>query len=162
LHPRISARSFRRPRALVKTFAERSVELTVDLPEHLPLAPADSRYLDRIIAQLLDNACKYTCPGGHIAVRARSLDGYIQVDVQDTGVGIGLEAQPHIFRPFFRADNPLRDQVDGIGLGLAIAQRLVELHGGRIWFVSAEGQGSAFSFTLPIAAPGDAACNDRP
>jgi signal transduction histidine kinase len=74
----------------------------------------------------------------------------VRVDIHDTGVGIPQEAHPLIFTPFYRADNPLRDEVGGTGLGLSITRKLVELHGGRIWFESQVNQGSTFSFTLPV------------
>jgi signal transduction histidine kinase len=74
----------------------------------------------------------------------------VRVDIHDTGVGIPPEAHPHIFTPFYRADNPLRDEVGGTGLGLSITRKLVELHGGRIWFASQPNEGSTFSFTLPV------------
>jgi signal transduction histidine kinase len=72
------------------------------------------------------------------------------VEVQDTGVGIRAEDQPKIFTPFFRGDNPLKEGRYG-GLNLSIAKLLAELHGGRMWFISVEAQGSTFAFTLPVA-----------
>ncbi|HET9220978.1 MAG TPA: ATP-binding protein, partial [Roseiflexaceae bacterium] len=101
---------------------------------------------------LVNNACKYTPEGGHVDVVARNCGDKLRVDVRDTGVGIAEEAHGHIFTPFFRADNPLREQAGGTGLGLSITKTLVNLHGGEIWFESHEGQGTTFSFTLPIGA----------
>jgi signal transduction histidine kinase len=74
----------------------------------------------------------------------------LRVEVRDTGVGIAEVAREHIFTPFYRADNPLRDEVGGTGLGLSITKKLVELHGGEIWFETSEGEGTTFSFTLPL------------
>jgi signal transduction histidine kinase len=79
--------------------------------------------------------------------------GLLQIDIEDTGVGISLEQQQHLFRRFYRADNPLRDEVGGTGLGLSIAKSFIELHGGEIWVQSELGKGSTFSFMLPIAQP---------
>jgi signal transduction histidine kinase len=104
------------------------------------------------IKKLLSNAIKYSYPGGRIAVRARHSDSAIQVDIADSGMGIAPEQQQLLFRRFYRADNPLRDQ-RGAGLGLAIARALVELYGGTIWVASETGRGSTFSFRLPVAQP---------
>jgi signal transduction histidine kinase len=137
-------------RGLESRVARGSLALAIELAERLPTILADYRLVYQIVFNLLDNACKFTLPDGRVEVRARATDGQFYVDVQDTGVGISTSAQPQIFKPFFRADNPLRDEAGGNGLGLAIAKRLVELQGGRIWFESTPGQGSTFSFTLPL------------
>jgi signal transduction histidine kinase len=79
--------------------------------------------------------------------------GLLQVDVEDDGVGLSLEQQEHLFRRFYRADNPLRDEVGGTGLGLSIAKSFVEKHGGEIWVQSELGKGSTFSFMLPLTQP---------
>ena len=101
---------------------------------------------------LVSNACKYTPIGGHVDVTLRNGSNRLRVDVRDTGVGINEDARRYIFTPFFRADNPLRDEVGGTGLGLSITKRLVELHGGEIWFDANEDEGTTFSFTLPLDA----------
>jgi signal transduction histidine kinase len=111
---------------------------------------ADRQRLRQIAVNLVGNACKYTPEGGHVDVIVRRNGDQVRVDVRDTGVGIAEAAQPHIFTPFFRADNPLRDLVGGTGLGLSITKTLVELHGGQIWFETREGEGTTFSFTLPL------------
>ncbi len=136
--------------SLDRQFSERGITLDLDIHEPLPMVLADRQRLQQIIFNLLGNACKYTRPGGRVDVALRNGQGELRVDIRDTGVGIPTESQPHIFTPFYRADNPLRDEVGGTGLGLSITRKLVELHGGRIWFVSTEGQGSTFSFTLPL------------
>jgi signal transduction histidine kinase len=133
--------------------AKGNLALTIELAEQLPAVLADYRLVHQMVFNLLDNACKFTLPDGRVEVRARATDGQLYVDVQDTGVGISTSAQPWIFKPFFRAYNPLRDEVGGYGLGLAIARQIIELHSGRIWFESSEGQGSTFSFTLPLGEP---------
>jgi signal transduction histidine kinase/GAF domain-containing protein len=135
---------------LAGQFGERRVDLTLDLPAGLPPARADRQRLEQIAVNLIGNACKYTPRGGKVRVALRNGGDELRVDVQDTGVGIPDEAKPHIFTPFYRADNPLRDEVGGTGLGLSITRKLVELHGGRIWFESQVNQGSTFSFTLPV------------
>ena len=130
-------------------FRERQISLALDLPAGLPPVQGDRQRLAQIAVNLLGNACKYTPRGGAVHVALRNGGGEVRVDVRDTGVGIPPEAHPHIFTPFYRADNPLRDEVGGTGLGLSITRKLVELHGGRIWFESRVDEGSTFSIALP-------------
>jgi signal transduction histidine kinase len=131
-------------------FRERNVTLHMDLHHGLPSIVADRQRLEQIAVNLISNACKYTPRGGEVWVALRNGGDALCVEVRDTGVGIPYEAQPHIFTPFYRADNPLRDEVGGTGLGLSITRKLVELHGGEIWFESEPNRGSTFCFTLPL------------
>jgi PAS domain S-box-containing protein len=136
--------------SLYSQFAERSISLAIDVQQELPALMADRKRLRQIAVNLVGNACKYTTTGGRVDVLLRNGGDRLRVDVRDTGVGIAESARPHIFTPFYRADNPLRDEVGGTGLGLSITKKLVELHGGEIWFETSEGHGTTFSFTLPI------------
>jgi signal transduction histidine kinase len=138
--------------SLYSQFSERSISLAIDVAQGLPKVVADRSRVRQIVVNLVSNACKYTPEGGHVDLVLSNGGDKLRVDVRDTGVGITEEAQPHIFTPFFRADNPLRDQVGGTGLGLNITKRLVELHGGEIWFETSQGRGTTFSFTLPLSA----------
>lgn len=133
-------------------FRERDVTLHLDLNDNLPSIVADRQRLEQIAVNLISNACKYTPRGGDVWVALRNGGNALHVEVRDTGVGIPLEAQQHIFTPFYRADNPLRDEVGGTGLGLSITRKLVELHGGTIWFESEPNKGSVFVFSLPLSA----------
>ncbi|MGH8071998.1 MAG: sensor histidine kinase [Candidatus Entotheonellia bacterium] len=126
-------------------------QLTVDQAEALPLVQGDADRIRRILINLLSNAHKYTPPGGHIWVTAHRLQGWVQIDVRDNGIGLSLDEQAHLFDKFFRAQQPATQEVGGTGLGLPITRLLVERHGGRITVTSAPGQGSTFSFTLPVA-----------
>jgi signal transduction histidine kinase len=132
-------------------FESRTVAVVLDVPDQMSSVLADRRRLRQVLLALFENAWKYTYPGGTVTMRAAERDRELCISVQDTGVGIRLADQPQIFRPFFRGESPLREGRYG-GLSLAIARMLVELHGGRMWFESVEGQGSTFSFTLPVAA----------
>jgi two-component system sensor histidine kinase VicK len=101
----------------------------------------------------LSNASKYTPQAGLITVSLASAEekGFIQVSVADTGIGIPPEDQPKLFDRFIRVRNAILTGSSGAGLGLYITRSLVELHGGRIWFVSEPGQGSTFYVTFPTA-----------
>ncbi len=113
---------------------------------------ADETMLRQILINLLHNALKYT-PRGRISVSTSAQDGHVLFAVADTGPGIAPEDVGTIFEPFRRAGNPAKREIDGIGLGLAVVKRYVELLGGRIWFESAAG-GTTFYFTLPKGSGG--------
>jgi signal transduction histidine kinase len=133
-------------RPLIETKRQR---LRLDLGEALPAVWADQDRVTQILTNLISNAHKYTLAEGSITVGARREDGFVRVDVSDTGIGISPEDQAQLFTKFFRAHDPSLQAAGGTGLGLAISRLLVELHGGRITVSSAPGQGSTFSFSLP-------------
>jgi len=128
------------------------LEVTIDSPVGR-VARADPLRLREIILNLVDNAVKYTPPGGTVTVSAASRSGVVEVSVSDTGVGIPADAHKRIFEPFFRvkATRPQRGQ-PSTGLGLALTKRLVEAHGGAIRFDSKPGEGTTFSFTLKLSS----------
>ncbi len=130
---------------------EKGLSLKLDIPEGLPPVYGDRGRVTQILTNLVDNARQYTPSGGQITVSAQLKDGLLQVSVADTGIGIAPEEQEKIFDRFYRADHPLVQEVAGTGLGLPIAKAFVEMHGGEIWVESEPGQGSTFSFTLPLA-----------
>jgi len=130
-------------------FAAGQQSFAVELPTDLPSVFANRQRLRQLLAALLDNAHRYTYPGGAVVLRVQQADNSLLVEVEDTGVGIRMEDQPRIFTPFFRGNNPLKEGRYG-GLNLFIARLVAELHGGRMWFASVEGQGSTFAFTLPV------------
>jgi signal transduction histidine kinase len=130
---------------------EKQLAVTVDLPDDLPLVWGDQDRVTQILTNLMNNAVKYT-PEGEVRVSGQTNgDGYVQVAVTDTGIGIAPADQLQLFEKFFRADHPLVRRVPGTGLGLSIVKSLVEVHGGRIWVESQLDEGSTFYFTLPIA-----------
>lgn len=126
--------------------------LTLCTPPGLPLALCDETRAAQIIGNLLSNASKYTFQGGLITVSVALSEeaGFLQVSVVDNGVGISAEDQAKLFNRFFRAENVGLTKASGAGLGLYITRALVELHGGRVWFESELGRGSAFHLTFPI------------
>jgi PAS domain S-box-containing protein len=138
--------------AVLQAEVERKgLTLVMGVPHDLPAVWGDRGRLVQLLTDLMSNACKYTPGGGKVGIMARQVDGQIQVDVMDTGIGISRQDQEQLFTRFFRADNPLIRELGGSGLGLSIAKSIVSLHGGEIWVDSELGRGSTFSFTLPLA-----------
>jgi len=138
--------------ALQPQAATKDLVLAVDLPEKLPLVNIDSHRIKQVLRNLLDNAVAHTAKGGTIAVTARQEGNCVEVTVSDTGEGIPAEDLPNIFERFYRVDKSRTRATGGSGLGLTIAKRLVEAHGGRIEVQSELGKGSRFAFTLPVSA----------
>lgn len=120
----------------------------------LPRLRVDSQRISMAFANLLANAVNYTPPGGTIVVRVFTEEGNVKVAISDTGVGIPKEDMPRLFTKFFRAENVIRMQTEGTGMGLFISKNIARMHGGDITVASEEGKGSAFTMILPIAKPG--------
>lgn len=125
-------------------------KLQLQIPKELPPVYADRDRLKQIAIELLNNAIKYA-PCGYVTLRAWQEGNYVWIAVADTGVGIAPEDLPKVFERFWRADRSRSTATGGNGIGLAITQRLVELHGGQIRVESQLGRGSVFFFSLPIA-----------
>jgi signal transduction histidine kinase len=122
--------------------------VVLDLPASLPRVRADAEHLERLIANLLTNALKYSSPPGPIVVRAAAAEREVIVSVVDRGVGIPPDEVPHVFAKYFRARTGQGQR--GLGLGLYIARLIAEAHDGRIWVESSVGEGSTFRFSLPL------------
>jgi len=133
----------------------KGISLTVNLPDQLPLCDIDSQRIGQVLHNLLDNALAHTTEGGAITLTASQQGGWVDVSVGDTGEGIPAEDLPNIFERFYRVDKSRARATGGSGLGLTIARRLVEAHGGRIKAQSEPGKGSRFSFTIPISGYSD-------
>ena len=136
---------------LVRERATRhGIRLTQTVDERLGDIAADERKVKQILLNLLSNAVKFTPEGGRVGLTATAGDGAITIAVSDTGIGIAPEDQAAIFEEFRQVGRDDAGKQEGTGLGLTLAKKFVELHGGRIWVRSQVGQGSTFTFTLPV------------
>ncbi len=129
----------------------KGLTLEVVLPDDLPLVDVDRERIGQVLRNLLANALAYTPAGGRITITAKARGSEVVVAVRDTGAGIPAEHLPYVFDRFYRADRARARQTGGAGLGLAIVKQLVLAHGGTVTAESTPGQGSTFTFTLPIA-----------
>ncbi len=125
--------------------------LAVDIPSNLPTVAADRASISEVISNLIDNAIKYSHDGGTVAVTATQDGEFVTVSVSDQGIGIPSNVMSNLFHKFYRSHRS-RETVSGTGIGLYICKAIIESHGGRIGVKSNEGQGSTFSFALPIYA----------
>jgi signal transduction histidine kinase len=131
--------------------SDRSVTLASEVPDELPLVEADRERVHQVLFNLVDNAVRFTPPGGSVTVSAHRHNGSVEIAVSDTGVGIGPEHLPRLFERFYRVDSARSREDGGTGIGLAIARSVVEAHGGHIQAQSELGKGSVFTFDLPVA-----------
>lgn len=126
-------------------------KLETSISKNLPTIIGDPTKLKRILINLIGNAIKFTPKDGEIKVQASVKDTNIQVEVIDSGIGISAENKEKVFERFFQVDSSVTRSATGMGMGLSLAQELVELHGGRLWVESeGPGKGCKFIFTLPI------------
>jgi two-component system sensor histidine kinase BarA len=146
--------------ALNESLASRKgLRLETDVPAELEPVTADREKVAHIVGNLLGNAIDFTPRGGRVWIRAQRICGGTSsvdeclVEVGDTGIGIDPEHHELVFREFAQVDSSASRQHHGTGLGLTIARKLVELHGGRIWLESGLGAGSRFFFTIPYPTP---------
>jgi signal transduction histidine kinase len=129
---------------------EKGLEISTDIQSGLPPLFIDYQRISQVLRNYLANAITHTPSGGKLSVNARLADNFVEVSVSDTGEGIPSNDLPNIFERFYRVDKSRVRSRGGSGLGLTIAKRLVESHGGKVAVESEEGRGSRFSFTLPI------------
>ena len=129
--------------------ADKKLVFKVEMAPDLPPGHGDGRRLTQVLINLVGNAIKFT-DAGEVAIKAEANNGAFHVSVRDTGPGISAADQAKLFQEFQQADNAITRKKGGTGLGLAISKRIIEMHGGRIWVESQPGQGSTFTFTLPV------------
>jgi signal transduction histidine kinase len=137
---------------LVKERATRhGITLELNLDPRLGELVGDERKVKQVVLNLLSNAVKFTPEGGRISLKAGLTDGTVEISVTDTGIGIAPDDQAAIFEEFRQVGTDETRKQEGTGLGLTLAKKFVELHGGRIWVESQVGVGSTFTFTLPLS-----------
>ena len=129
--------------------ADKKLAFNLELAPELPAGHGDGRRLTQVLINLVGNAIKFT-DAGEVAIKAEANNGSFHVSVRDTGPGISAADQAKLFQEFQQADNAITRKKGGTGLGLAISKRIIEMHGGKIWVESQVGEGSTFSFTLPV------------
>ncbi|MFH1484695.1 MAG: ATP-binding protein, partial [Chloroflexota bacterium] len=131
--------------------AAKAVSISVDLPDGLPPVSVDRHRISQVLHNLLENAVAHSGEGNTICLTARPSDARVEIEVSDSGEGIPAEDLPYIFERLYRVDKSRTRATGGSGLGLTIARRLVEAHGGTIRVDSELGKGSSFAFTVPKA-----------
>jgi PAS domain S-box-containing protein len=126
--------------------------IVLRFPPDFPTVIGDAARLEQVLNNLVANAIKYSPGGGNIEISGRATSEEVIVTVSDSGVGIPSEELPYVFERFYRGQRERHQRTPGVGLGLYLAKAIVEAHGGRIWAESTPGQGSAFSFAIPLKA----------
>jgi signal transduction histidine kinase len=129
--------------------SEKQLAIKIEVAQELPQGRGDERRLTQVLLNLVGNAIKFT-DIGEVSIKGSSANGSFNVAVHDTGPGISTADQAKLFQEFQQADNSITKKKGGTGLGLAISRRIIEMHGGRIWVESSPGNGSTFTFTLPV------------
>jgi signal transduction histidine kinase len=129
--------------------AEKKLALSLNIQPDLPVGRGDEQRITQVLTNLVGNAIKFT-EVGKVGVQVTSTNGTFTVAVADTGSGIAEADQQKVFEEFQQADSSSTRKKGGTGLGLTIAKKIIELHGGRIWVESSVGKGSTFAFTLPV------------
>lgn len=132
--------------------SKKHLELKTVILTEVKNIEADRVKFKQVLYNLLSNAIKFTPENGKIILEAGVMDDMLQLSVSDTGIGMKSEDQQKVFKEFWQADSSFARKYEGTGLGLALTKRIVEMHGGKIWFESEYGKGSAFYFTLPLKA----------
>lgn len=133
-----------------KSIDEKGILFFLDIQPGLPSLEIDEEKMNIALDNIFDNAIKYTSPGGTITITAKEENKYAHISISDTGIGIPKDQINKLFVKFFRADNALRFQTSGSGLGLYVVKNIVEAHGGTISITSEEGKGTTFTFTIPV------------
>jgi signal transduction histidine kinase len=120
-------------------------------PEEIPNVKADKEKIRIVVQNLLENSIKYSNDESKIFITVGKMDdNFVEISIKDTGIGISKTGQTKVFDKFYRDDNAQKKEAVGSGIGLYTSKKIVEKHGGKIWFETAENQGSTFFFTIPI------------
>ncbi|MGH7234592.1 MAG: sensor histidine kinase, partial [Candidatus Saccharimonadales bacterium] len=133
--------------------SEKSIAFKVKYPPGNPKLISDGIVLKEVLGNLVSNAIKYTPASGTVTISGKTKNDQLIISVSDTGVGIPSASHPNVFSKFFRAENVVRQETSGIGLGLYLVKGLMNELGGEVWFVSEEGKGTTFYLSLPLLPP---------
>ncbi len=151
---------------IVLTFQDeakaKNITLKIEADDSPFFIEADGTKINIALSNLVRNAIQFTEPGGHVTIRLEEDSGYLKVSVTDDGIGIPAKDLPRVFDRFFQVEGHLTRRYGGMGLGLAVAKSMIELHGGRIWAESEEGKGSTFTFLLPFQQTGISSSTVKP
>jgi signal transduction histidine kinase len=133
---------------------KQGVQLVVDIQGEIPGFKFDSQMVRQVVVNLISNAIKYSPSQSLVTIRVwREGQGSVICEVKDKGMGIAENEKSKVFQKFFRSDLAVSQGIEGTGLGLSLAKMIIERSGGEIWFDSKEGEGSTFSFRLPLQPP---------
>ena len=145
----------------ILTFQDEAKSQNITLKAELGNKPffieADGVKIGIVVSNLVKNALQFTDAGGHITLKVEEDSGYVKVSVIDDGIGIPVRDLARVFERFFQVETHLTRRYNGMGLGLAVAKSMIDLHNGRIWVESEEGKGSTFTFLLPMEKTGQPA-----
>jgi signal transduction histidine kinase len=130
--------------------ASKNITLQAQIKDKDLQVEADANKITVAISNLIRNAITFTNEGGKVEVAVESVTGHVEISVKDNGIGIPASDIAHVFDRFFQVESHLTRHHTGMGLGLSVAKTMIEMHGGRIWVESVEGEGSTFSFLLPL------------
>jgi K+-sensing histidine kinase KdpD len=133
----------------------KGLQVSMRLEEDLPLIYCDSMKIRRVIANLISNAIKFSTPGGTIQINTDQRENEVVFEVTDTGMGIPADEQGQIFELFSRSERVMEQSIQGLGVGLYLVKRFVDLHKGRVWFESTANRGSMFAIALPTNLGGE-------
>ena len=140
---------------LTPQMRDKNIKWVAEVDSKIPVMHLDSGQIERVFINLVGNAIKFTPVEGTISVKATQEDKIVTVEVSDTGIGIPEEDIKRLFDEFYRVENEINQNVKGTGLGLPLAKKIVEAHGGKMWITSIVKQGTTFHFTLPIKSEED-------
>ncbi|MDR7665884.1 CHASE4 domain-containing protein [Methanosarcina sp. Z-7115] len=136
---------------LLSPIADRkSIQIEIDMDSNLTSVCADEARFVQVMHNLVDNAIKFSYENGLVKIGARKKGDMVEIMVKDTGIGIKVEDQDKLFKPFSQVDSFFSKQFQGTGLGLSLVKQIVNLHGGYVWFRSNQEEGTTFAFTIPI------------
>ncbi|MDO8580248.1 MAG: GAF domain-containing sensor histidine kinase [Candidatus Omnitrophota bacterium] len=139
---------------LTPQIRDKNLQWELEIDPQLPEVELDSSQFERVFINLIGNAIKFTPEKGTITIKAAHDNGWINMEISDTGIGISEEDMDRLFEEFYRVENPINQKVKGTGLGLSLAKKIVEAHNGKIWITSKLNQGTTFHFTIPVKQPG--------